>query len=276
MSFSVTNSVVDAHSRRIQSPSAATVPIFLRRSQYCCYTLGCLIMMLSPSLLNAYTQPPLVLSWGSQGTGPGQFTSATAIAVGPDGSVYVSDSHLNRIQTFSSHGDYILQWGILGSAPGQFGDDGPYGIAFDAAGNVLVADAGNDRIQKFTSTGTYICSIGSAGSSAGKLYNPMDVAVGPSGAVYAADYSNHRVEKFDATGAYVTQWYVDDFTLGITVDPSENVYVSLWFLDAIVKTTSNGTLLGTFGGPGAGDGQFDEPFGLQFDNANQLLEHLSE
>ena len=63
------------------------------------------------------------------------------------GNVYVTDADINRIQMFTSGGDYITQWGRSGAGNGQFGF--PRGVATDAAGNIYVADTGNDSIQKF-------------------------------------------------------------------------------------------------------------------------------
>jgi len=50
---------------------------------------------------------------------------------------------------------------------------------------------------------------------------------------------------------------------GIAVDRQANVYVA--GADKIQKFTANGDLLTTWGGPGAGDGQFNDPRGIAID-----------
>ena len=50
---------------------------------------------------------------GTFGPGPGQFSLPTAVAVGPDGSVYVADAGNYRIQKFSATGAYVSQWGCM-------------------------------------------------------------------------------------------------------------------------------------------------------------------
>ncbi len=86
-------------------------------------------------------------SFGSAGTGPGQFTNPWDIDI-VNGTVYVTDSGQNRIQAFTTAGGYLGTFGSRGSGPGQFIDAS--GITHDAAGNIYVADAGNNRIQVFS------------------------------------------------------------------------------------------------------------------------------
>jgi DNA-binding beta-propeller fold protein YncE len=50
------------------------------------------------------------------------------------------------------------------------------------------------------------------------------------GNIYVADNSNQRIEKFDSDGVFLTTW----------------------------------------GTPGTGDGQFDDPFGLAFDSSGNI------
>ena len=61
--------------------------------------------------------------------------------------MYVVETDGNRVQEFTSTGDYLTQWGTIGGNNGQFRD--PFGIAVSPSGGIYVADWGNNRIQKF-------------------------------------------------------------------------------------------------------------------------------
>ena len=83
------------------------------------------------------------------------FNLPTDIAVGNDGSFYVSDGYGNsRVIKFSKEGKYIFEWGKKGNKPGEFNT--PHGIDLDLSGNIYVADRDNNRIQKFDNNGIFL------------------------------------------------------------------------------------------------------------------------
>jgi len=88
-----------------------------------------------------------IASWGSAGTGPGQFNMPYGVATDAAGNVYVADTYNDRVQVFTGTGAFVTQWGSAGSAPGQF--DRPMGIAVGRDGRIYVADTWNNRIQVF-------------------------------------------------------------------------------------------------------------------------------
>ncbi len=214
-------------------------------------------------------------SWGSYGTGDGQFYDSEGIATDSAGNVYVTDTALERVQKFTSDGTYVTQWGILGSGNGQF--DYPYGIAVDSSGNVYVADWENNRIEKFTSAGGYVTQWGSYGSGNGQFDNPGGIAVDNAGNVYVSDTFNYRIQKFTSAGIYVTQWGsfgsgAGEFGLpsGIATDSAGNIYVADTGTDRIQKFTSAGFYVAQWGSYGSGNGQFYRPYGIATDSAGNV------
>jgi sugar lactone lactonase YvrE len=73
------------------------------------------------------------------------------IAIQPGtGTLFVSDTTLNRVDVYTSSGTFIDSIGSLGSGNGQFASSCPAGLTFDSNGNLYVNDAGNNRVEVFT------------------------------------------------------------------------------------------------------------------------------
>jgi len=167
---------------------------------------------------------------GAAGPGAGQFQSPRAIAVAPDGSLYVADSGNNRIQHLSPSGEVLQVWGqygdaTQGDAPGGTFNE-PWGVAVAPDGTVYVADTWNYRVQKFTADGQFLAMWQTFGpDKTDVFYGPRGIAVDAHGRVLVVDTGDKRVVVFDADGSYLTQ----------------------------------------FGGAGLGPGQFDEPVGIALD-----------
>ena len=96
---------------------------------------------------------------GVAGDGPDTFNQPNAVAIAPNGDIFVSDGHRPgtgnaRVLKFTKDGKPIKQWGGHGTAPGQF--EMPHTLAFDSKGRLFVGDRGNNRIQIFDQDGKYL------------------------------------------------------------------------------------------------------------------------
>jgi tripartite motif-containing protein 71 len=198
------------------------------------------------------------------------------------GKVYIADSFNNRIQVYTSNGNFLQTIGSYGSGNGQLQD--PEGIAVNSQGNIYVADAGNSRIQIFSSDGTFLNTLGSPGSEEGQFSYISDIAIDAQGRLYIADSGNNRIQIFSSTGTFISSFGsagTGDGQFnnpeGIDVDAQGNIYVTdagALFVNEghnrIQKFNSNGIYLTQFGGYGSEMGQLIWPQGVAVDNQGNI------
>ena len=141
-----------------------------------------------------------------------QFAAPDAVAVDPDGNLYIADVSNNRIRKVSNG----VVTTVAGNGTAGFSGDGgpatsarfeyPSGVALDSAGNLYIADCDNNRIRK-VSNGviTTVAGNGAQGYSGDNgpatgahLVCPGAVAVDSSGSLYIADTLNFRIRKVSA------------------------------------------------------------------------------
>ena len=137
------------------------------------------------------------ITYGSQGSGVGQFYGAYGIAVDSAGRIYVADTYNCRVVRIDDmNGTNWTTYGTYGSGPGQFND--PSGIAVDSAGRIYVMDTGNSRLVRMDDmNGTNWHAFGTVGSGVGQFASFTSVAVDAANRIYVADTGNRRIVRMD-------------------------------------------------------------------------------
>ncbi len=175
-----------------------------------------------------------VRSFGSQGSGRGQFLYPDDIAITSKGTLLVTDSNNHRIQEFTMDGECLSCVGSRGNGPLQFSN--PSGIAVNkTTGQVYVAEFCNDRVHVLNADLTFSHMFGTCicGSGQGQFDSPRGVAIDGQGLVYVvADSVNHCIQQFTPEGKHLASFGTKGSGPGqlthpydITVDTNDLLYV---------------------------------------------------
>lgn len=140
----------------------------------------------------------------------------TGVTIGPDGLLYVADTHEHRVAVFDSRamsGEILRQWGEYGYGQGQFVFPTDVAILPGADGRTperfFVSEyGGNDRVSAFDGTATFLFAIGAPGlasESAGVVFSrPQSVLLDAAHSrLIVADAANHRLGVFTLDGELV-------------------------------------------------------------------------
>lgn len=129
-------------------------------------------------------------SWGTRGSGPGEFNTPHAITTGPGGVLYVSDRTNFRIQLFDHNGHYLGEWtdlDIHGPDDGEIND-----LAWGPDGNLYLGNGRGHRITVLDATGHPIGGWGGP-----EMFRVIHgITFDHRGHLYVAEVKGHRVRQF--------------------------------------------------------------------------------
>jgi DNA-binding beta-propeller fold protein YncE len=189
--------------------------------------------------------------------------SPVALALGPEGSLFLVDSALKKVYALDREGALLR-------VIAQEGLERPAAVAYDAAsGHLYVADSHAHRIGVYASDGRPIRSFGGHGGGAGEFNAPTHLALTRDHSLLVTDALNFRIQAFDDSGRFL--WTIGkvgdgagDFSApkGVAADSAGHVYVVDALFDAIQIFRGDGELLLGFGERGTRAGQFWLPGGL--------------
>ena len=127
----------------------------------------------------------------------------TGMSFGPDGLLYVADTHEHRILVFDRDGLIVKSLGSYGQGRGEFVY--PTDVAFAPDGRMFVSEyGGNDRIQVFDTAGQCIDEFGQPGDGNGEFARPQSIELSADGReLFVCDSCNHRIQVFAVDGTFL-------------------------------------------------------------------------
>ena len=183
-------------------------------------------------LVESWAQTPAGFSWGQ----------VIAVDLDANGNLVTfqrcaSDTCVGSssppLSKFSPSGEHLMSWGENLMV-------WPHGLDVDAEGNIWVTDGRHhgdmgEVIHKFSHDGELLLTIGTpgvAGNGAYTFNGISDIAVADNGDIFVVDgHFNNRVAKYASDGTYLMSW----------------------------------------GQPGAGPGQFDQPHSIALDSQGRVF-----
>ena len=164
--------------------------------------------------IDNWAQLPQGRKWGQ----------TSAIDVDSQDHVWVADRCGGTSFRADSKDDPIFEFDTSGKLLKNFGAGVlvyPHGMFVDKAGNVWVTDAQavngkGQQVFKFSPEGKVLLTLGAAGISGGgpnSFNQPSDVLVAPNGNIFVADghapnYFTSRIVKFSSDGKFIKTWGV--------------------------------------------------------------------
>jgi LSD1 subclass zinc finger protein len=207
----------------------------------------------------------LVLDFGSEGIGAGQFKDSRSIAVDGTGHIYLGEYTGGRVQVFDADGKFLTQWLVDPKMPLRQ-------LAADRKGTVYVVQKGD--INRYEGlTGKFLGKLPRAESNG----NYDDVVTTLDGRFVAVNRGEDIV-SLDADGAVgrIIKASISeqsgDSELGtrVAVDGLGNIYALGTFNEAVFKFAPNGKYVTRFGGKGSEPGLFRAPHSIAVDGQGRI------
>jgi NHL repeat-containing protein len=232
---------------------------------------------------------------GSYGT-----SFAHAVRVDAQDNIWAVDEGTNVVMKFNPEGKLLM---VLGKRPdpleqlslmpggGQYsGANKPYSfhrptdIGWDPQGNIFIPDGyGDSRIVKYDKNGRFIKAVGTRGNGPLQFSTPHAISVDGRGLVYVADRGNSRIQVLDndlnlksiythvgapwavciSGGSHQYLYSSNSFPTGNNFDQAKDT-------GEVYKMELDGKVVGKFGKPGHGFGEFSSIHQMDCRNPDQM------
>jgi len=135
-----------------------------------------------------------IKSWGSRGTGPGQFNIPHTIAIDAQNNLYVGDRENKRIQVFDTDGNFKTQYTNAGAPYAICITPGPRQFLYTSNSNPSTG-MDNGEIYKMTLDGKILGKFGRAGKLLKEFGTVHQMDCRSENELYVGEITNWRVQK---------------------------------------------------------------------------------
>ena len=224
---------------------------------------------------------------------------AHAVRVDAQDNIWVVDEGTNMVIKFNAEGRVSMVLGrrpepVAGpfdstlppAPPEKYRFGRPTDVTWDGQGNIFVSDGYvNSRVVKFDKHGRFVKSVGhDRGSQPSQLNTPHSITSDAQGNIYVGDRGNARVQVFDNDLALRASYDNVGSPWAVCISPGPHQYLFVsnsnpdsnpaasWAITGeIYKMELDGTVVGKFGKPGKGLGEFSTVHEIDCRNPNELF-----
>lgn len=198
--------------------------------------------------------------------------SPVAISLGADNRIYVSDSQLGKIFSYTTKDEFLVEVKI------DVQLYQPTGLAYDKEHDRLyISDTFMHRIIAISSNGKFISEYGTRGAGKLEFNYPTYIHLDSKQQLYVTDSLNFRIQILDQDGKLNSMFgRLGDATgnmarpKGVTTDSDGNIYIVDGLFNSIQIFDRKGQLLIPVGDRGSDIGQFWLPTGIHIDTNDYI------
>lgn len=128
----------------------------------------------------------LVKYWGDRGTKPGQFNTPHSIVMDANSNLYVADRQNNRVQVFTTDGEFKQEWKLPGPA---------WSLCITPGPNPAIFVGSVGKVYKLDLTGKIVGQMGRLGRLPGWFDSVHSLACPDEKTLYLAEEFSYRFDK---------------------------------------------------------------------------------
>jgi len=201
--------------------------------------------------------------WGSSGGDPGEFVYGVYEIMGYKGEIYAGGA--SYFQVFQPDGTFKRRWG-----PGHT----KIWASFDIYNDEIYAAEGDANVIEVTDlNGNLQRNIGNTGPHSFVDIETVKVHKGKVYAIDAVTTSSHLMKIWTTDGSFIEEWELGNLGdtgpsafHGMDISDDDEIYISDKNKDCIKVTNLDGVTQRELGSSGTGEGEFNDPAGLNIRN----------